>query len=77
MGNLSRKETERREAFAAPQALLDRKDLGVKPGVLNRGSAERRKRGDEMLIVVRKSIGSHGHAHQHAEGIVFVTDWHG
>ena len=30
-----------------------------------------------MLIVVRKSVGSHGHAHQHAERIVFVTDRHG
>ena len=29
MGDLRRKETERRETFTATQALLDRKDLGI------------------------------------------------
>ena len=73
MRDLGRKQAERGEAFAATQAFLDGEDLGVEPGVLERGSAERRERRDEVLVIVGETIGPHGHAKQHAEGVVFVA----
>ena len=64
------------EAFAATQAFLDREDLGIEAGILDRGSTERGQRGDEMLVIVGETVGAHGDAHQDTESVVLVAHRH-
>jgi hypothetical protein len=77
VGDFGREQAKRREALAATQAFFDGEDLRVEAGVLDRGGTERRERGDQVLVVVGETIGSHRDAEQDAEGVVLITDRHG